>query len=156
MLRTLAFFAFFVAMLGAGVAVAAWPKTTPATESGFSDDEQLMHAYARLQTGLPVSQLGAAGFDIGKAQRMSKLALMERFMPKDSTAFDALDPAVQDCYIGPDDCTAYIFAAMGAQAVLLVEGGRVAWKSMAGLTVAGRHKGKVAGVRRRMRVAALD
>jgi hypothetical protein len=149
-------FAGFVTLLGIGVAVAAWPRAAMTTESGFSDDAQLMRAFSKLPTGLPVSQLGAAGFDIGKAQRMSKLALIEQFMPKDSVAFDALDPAVQRCYVGPGDCNAYIFAAMGAKAVLLVEGGRVTFKTVVGFSVAGKHKGHMAGLRRRMRVAALD
>ena len=95
---------------------------------GFSSDELLTRAYARVHTGMPASQLGAIGFDTAKAEQVSKLALMERFMPKNSEDFDALDPVVQDCYFGQADCNAYIFTAMGAQAVLLVEGGRVAWK----------------------------
>ena len=148
MFRTVIIFVGFVVMLGAGVAVAAWPKTTAPVTAGFYNDERLMHAYERVQTGMPVSQLGTAGFDIAKAQRMSKLALMDRYMPKDSSAFDALDPAVQECYIGRDDCTAYIFTSMGVDAVLLVEGGRVAWKTLSGMSVAGKHKGRVAMNRR--------
>jgi hypothetical protein len=137
-MRTLIIFAGFVMLLGAGVAAAA---------SGFSNDELLTRAYARVRTGMPVSQLGAIGFDTAKAQRLSKLALMERYMPKDSFAFDDLDPVVQDCYAGPGDCNAYIFTAMGAQAVLLVEGGRVAWKDLSGVSVASKRKARMASSR---------
>jgi len=147
MLRTLVIFAGFVMLLGAGVAVAAWPRNSDAAASGFSNDELLTRAYERVRTGMPASQLGTIGFDTAKAQRLSKLALMERFMPKDSAGFDALDPAVQDCYVGPGDCNAYIFTAMGAQAVLLVEGGRVAWKKISGVSVASKRKARLASNR---------
>jgi hypothetical protein len=151
MFRTFLIFVGFVTMLGAGVAVAAWPRAT-VMATGFENDEGLMRAFTRIHTGMPASQLGTVGFDIAKAQHLSKLALMERFMPKDSTAFDALDPAVQTCYVGPADCNAYIFTAMGAQAVLLVDGGRVTWKALTGVNVAGRHKGRVASRRVRPHV----
>ena len=137
-------FAGFVMLLGAGVAVAAWPRSSDAAVSGFSNDELLTLAYERVHAGMPASQLGAIGFDTAKAQHLSKMALMERFMPKDSFAFDALDPAVQACYVGPGDCNAYIFTAMGAQAVLLVEGGRVAWKDISGVSVASKRRARLA------------
>ncbi len=136
MFRTLVFFVGFVMLLGAGVGVAAWPSATRASASGFSSDEMLVRAYARVDTGMPVSQLAAAGFDPAKAERLSRLGLMERYMPKDSAQFDNLDPAVQDCYVGRSDCSAYIFTAMGAEAVLLVKGGRVTWKAISGVAVA--------------------
>jgi hypothetical protein len=143
-MRTLIIFAGFVMLLGAGVAVAAWPQNSAAAASGFSSDELLTRAYERVHTGMPASQLGAVGFDTAKAERVSKLALMERFMPKNSADFDALDPVVQDCYLGQADCNAYIFTAMGARAVLLVEGGRVAWKDLSGVSVASRRKARTA------------
>ena len=113
-----------------------WPPGRAAGASGFDNDDKLLRAYQRIEPGMPASQLTLMGFDTGKAERLSKLALMENFMPKDSSAFDALDPAVQDCYTGREDCNAFIFVAMGAQAVLLVNGGRVTWKSISGVTVA--------------------
>src|ERR1700760_1446826 len=84
MLRTLGIFAGFVVMLGAGVAVAAWPHTQVASQPGFGSDETLVNAYARVPEGMPASRLAAAGFDTAKAKRLSALALMEAFMPKDS------------------------------------------------------------------------
>ena len=142
-MRGLILFAVMVMLLGAGVAVAAWPHATPVA-SGFDSDETLMRAYAHVQTGMPASQLGTIGFDTAKAEHLSKLALMERYMPKDSAGFDALDPAVQDCYVGPGDCAAYIFTAIGTQAVLLVESGRVAWKTMSTTGVAGKRTKRMA------------
>lgn len=130
-------------MLGGGIAVAAWPHDTPPV-SGFSSDEMLTNAFARVKTGMPASQLGTVGFDTAKATRLSKLALMERFMPKDSAGFDALDPAVQACYTEPADCNAFIFTAMGAQAVLLVQGGRVSWANLYGVSVAAKRKARMA------------
>jgi hypothetical protein len=153
-MRTLLIFAGFVILLGAGCAVAAWPHGSAAA-SGFSSDELLTRAYERVHTGMPASQLGAIGFDIAKAERVSKLALMERFMPKNSEDFDALDPVVQDCYFGQADCNAYIFTAMGAQAVLLVEGGRVAWKDLSGVSVASKRKARMAAQGIRLRPAEL-
>ena len=142
-MRGLILFAVLVVLLGAGVAVAAWPHPKPVA-SGFDSDEKLVNAYAHVQTGMPASKLNTVGFDTAKAERLSKLALMERYMPKDSVGFDALDPAVQDCYVGPGDCAAFIFTAVGAQAVLLVESGRVAWKSIGSIAVAGKRNRRVA------------
>ena len=74
---------------------------------------------------------------------LEKLALMENYMPKDTAAFDALDPAVRGCYLGPD-CNAYIFTATGTQALFLVENGKVAWKSITDLVVADNRAGRSA------------
>lgn len=145
-MRGLILFAGFVIMLGGGIAVAAWPKAA-APVSGFSSDEMLTNAYARIKPGMPSSQLSTIGFDTAKAERLSKLALMEHFMPKDSAGFDALDPAVQACYTEPSDCNAFIFTAMGAQAVLLVQGGRVSWKNLLGVSVATKRKARMAARR---------
>ena len=135
-MRSLSFAAGFVMLLGAGFTVASWPHKTPVASTVLSNDEILTRAYERVHTGMPVSQLGKIGLDTSQAERLSKLALVERFMPKDSVAFDALDPAVQACYAGPGACDAYIFTATGARAVLLVEDGRVAWKDITDVTVA--------------------
>jgi hypothetical protein len=147
MLRTAAFFILFVITLGAGIAVAAWPHGGTTSADGFASEQQLLMAYARVRDGMPASRLEAAGFDTSRAQRLSALALMERFMPKDSFAFDGLDPAVQGCFEGGDGCAAYIFhvAEGPAQALLLVEGGRVAWKMLSGVDMAAaRNKRRMA------------
>jgi hypothetical protein len=132
-MRRLSLFAGFVMLLGAGFT--ALPHHADGAATGPSNDELLTRAYDRVQTGMPVSQLGQIGLDTTQAEHLSKLALMENYMPKDTAAFDALDPAVQACYFSTD-CNAYIFTATGTQALLLVEGGKVAWKTLAGVTVA--------------------
>jgi hypothetical protein len=135
MMRIFSLLAVLAVLVGAGVAFAGWPHASAAVSAAGNDD-RLMHAYAQVRTGMPFSQLGALGLDTAKAERISKLALMERFMPKDSTAFDALDPAVKDCYLGPGDCAAYIFDGYGNQAILLVQAGRVTWKKVFGVSTA--------------------
>jgi hypothetical protein len=138
MLRTSALFILFVITLGAGIAVAAWPHGGATASDGVASEQQLLRAYARVRDGMPASRLEVAGFDTARVQRLSALALMERFMPKDSFAFDSQDPAVQRCFEGSDGCAAYIFhvAEGPAQALLLVEGGRVAWKTLSGVDMA--------------------
>jgi hypothetical protein len=109
------------------------------------DDDRLMHAYAQIKIGMPSSQLGALGFDTVKAERLSRTALMKSFMPKDPTAFDALDPAVKNCYRGSGDCTAYIFEGYSEPTILLVQGGRVTWKMMFNSVMAEAEVSRAAG-----------
>ena len=140
MLRTLGVFVGLVMMLGAGVAVAAWPHAQTAAPADFGSDETLVNAYAHVREGMPASRLGAAGFDTAKAKRLSALALMEAFMPKDSNAFDALDPGLQSCFQNREGCDGYVFQAVGAEALLVVQHGRVSWKMMLQLPVASAQK----------------
>jgi hypothetical protein len=119
-------------VVGGGLSLVGIPHTTAAAVS--SADDQLAHDYAQVWTGMPISRLGALGFDTAKAESLSRPALMEQFMPKNRIAFDALAPAVKNCYIGPDDCTAFIFSTYTHQTLLLVQSGRVTWKMMADST----------------------
>jgi len=123
-------------VLAASLAVAGSQHGNAAAPDPGNDD-RLADAYAQIRTGIPVSQLDALGFDPAKAERLPKKALMERFMPKNNARFDALDPAVKNCYRGSNDCTAYIFDNYTDQVVLLVQGGRVTWKMMLTWVVAG-------------------
>ena len=96
---------------------------------------------------MPVSGLAKAGRDVTQAKRLSALGLMEAFMPKDSSDFDGLDPALQSCFQNRDGCEGYVFRADGAEALLVVEHGRVALKMMLQLPVAKLQKVKrMAGV----------
>jgi hypothetical protein len=120
--------------------------------------EALKVAYARVTPGAtPVPELVQLGFDTsrGGVQRFSYLGLMERYAPRDSAAFDKLDPAAQKCLGAPDGCSAYLFrlarahgsearaafgfvnaaeAAPGTVEVLfLVDDGRVVYKTMRGV-----------------------
>jgi hypothetical protein len=134
MIRIFSLLAVLAILVGASLGFAGWPQASAAVSQSRNDD-WLMRAYAQVKTGMPIAELGALGLDSTKAEKLSKLALMERYMPKDSTAFDALDPAVRNCYAGAGDCTAYIFESYGNQAVLLVQNGRVTWKSIFGVSV---------------------
>jgi hypothetical protein len=135
MVRTFVIFLGLTVMLVSGVAAAAgwWlhDKGGPAMASA----EQIRSAYGRVRAGAtPVSKLASLGLDTRGARRLSPLGVMEQFMPKDSRAFDGLDPAVQTCFTTQNQCTAYVFAAPGAKAVLLIEGGRVAYKTLSAPT----------------------
>jgi hypothetical protein len=97
-------------------------------------------AYDRVLVGVtPVSQLPDLGFDLSRADRLSYLAMIEQFMPENSTGFDTLDPAVQGCLTARDRCAGYVFKIAGeanAKAVVVVQSGRVAYKSVTGRLLA--------------------
>lgn len=100
-----------------------------AAVKGSRDDDRLTFAYAQVRTGMPVSELRALGLQTAQAERLSIKDLIERFIPKGEIAFTALNPAVENCYLRAD-CTAYIFDDYIAQAVFLVQAGRVTWKTI--------------------------
>ena len=131
-------------VLAASLSFLGSPHASAAALGG-GDDDRLMRAFAQVRIGMPFSRLAALGFDPAKAERLSRVPLMERFMPKDHAAFDALDPAVKNCYRGSGDCTAYIFEVYGEPAVLLVQGGRVTWKVMFNAMMAGAELSRAAG-----------
>ena len=118
---------------------------------GISASARLLNgAYARVETGRTTqTQLAAMGFDAErlKAQRLSGLGVQEYFMPRTSSEYDRLDPAIRACFDAPDRCTALVFplgpaiekggfmAANAApedpgQIVFLLHNGRVAYKAM--------------------------
>ncbi len=140
--RTLGIFVSFVVLLGAGagLTVAAWPRVQGASVLG--SDEKLENALAHVSTGMPVSQLARTGLDVAQARRLSALGLMEAFMPKDSSDFDSLDPALQSCFQNRDGCDGYVFRAVGSEALLVVEHGRVSLKMMLQLPVAKAQRAK--------------
>ena len=141
MLRAIAVVTAIVLMLSCGVATAAWWLHEPAGPARLSM-LQWKTAYNRIRSGVtPASQLSQLGFNPSTATKLSYLGVVETFMPQDSFGFDALDPAVQACIQAPDHCTAYIFALphmRDAKVILLIEGGRVAYKSITGLTKLGQ------------------
>jgi len=119
----------------------------------------LKAAYARILPGeTAVPDLSRLGFDTGRSgvRRLSYLALMENFAPRDGDGFDALDPAAQKCLSTPEGCSAYVFhlarahgseaqAAFGfvnaakadtpgvVEVVFLIHDGRVVYKAMSGV-----------------------
>jgi hypothetical protein len=130
-------------LLATSLAFAAAPP--PAAASAGDDDDRMMRAFTQVRIGTPFSHIAALGLDPARAERLSRADLMKRFMPKDRTAFNALDPAVKNCYRGTDDCAAYIFQVYTEPTVLLVQGGRVTWKMMSNAVIAEAGSPRTAG-----------
>ena len=112
--------------------------------AGFRSLRQFRAAYARVTPGITAaSELDRLGFDLAapSAHLLSYLGVMERFMPRDSEAFDRLDPAMRACFEAQDGRTARIFRMDGARTakiVLLIHDGRVAYKAISGVPVTER------------------
>ena len=92
------------------------------------DVHQLTGAYDQIKVGMPISHIDPLGFNTAKAERLTKSILRARFMPTDAGTFNALDPAVKNCYRESEDCTAYLFDAYSSLVLVLVQDGRITWK----------------------------
>lgn len=115
---------------------------------------QARAAFAKVSVGRTlVPDLAGLGFDASHpgVQTLSYLGVVEHFMPATARAFDAADPAIQQCLTAQGRCTAYIFPLVHAQvsysffgteahaaapitgprATFLIRGGRVVWKDFA-------------------------
>src|SRR5512143_2246928 len=104
-MRLYGFIAALVIVLGAALGLLA---RSGAGETPQHPYQVGARAYDRLRSGVtPVSQLPDLGIDLAQGSRLSYLAMVEEFMPQDSTGFDALDPSVQDCLETRDRCAAY-------------------------------------------------
>ncbi|MEO8895470.1 MAG: hypothetical protein ABI450_06275 [Rhizomicrobium sp.] len=132
-MRIYGFIAAIVILLGAAAGLLARSGASEAPPRPYQVSER---AYDRLVAGAtPVSQLTELGFDLARAERLSYLAMIEQFMPNNSTGFDALDPAVQGCLTARDRCSGYAFRLVGrtdAHAVVVIQSGHVAYKSLSG------------------------
>lgn len=132
-MRIYGFIAAIVILLGA---TAGLLSRAGAPEPSPSPYQVTARAYDRLEAGItPVAQLSDLGFDLSRADRLSYLAMIEQFMPENSTGFDRLDPAVQDCLTSRDRCAGYAFQIAGnpnARAVVVIQSGRVAYKNVTG------------------------
>jgi hypothetical protein len=117
------------ALLAMSLSFASARSGSPPDSAG-GNDHQLMHGYTQVLIGMPILRLAALGLDTAKAERLSRLTLSQRFMPRDHQTFEALDPAVKDCYRRSDDCTAYIYGDFSETVVLLVQNDRVTWKTI--------------------------
>jgi hypothetical protein len=130
------FVAFFAVgiLLGCGLLYAVWPPEDGGGAHAAPSARQLEAAYDRVRPGItPESGLAALGLDSAQARKLSYLGALEMFLPRDAAAFDTLDPAMQRCFQTQGRCTAMIFsAAPEARVVLLIEGGRVAYKAISG------------------------
>src|SRR5689334_18799127 len=88
------------------------PRSGDTPQSKSLSGRELLAAYQRVQPGLTrASQLAHFGLDMSSAntQALSYLGVLERFMPRDSVAFDKLDAGVRDCIDARDHCTALVF-----------------------------------------------
>ena len=105
--------------------------------AGFRSLQQFRAAYARVAPGITAeAELDRLGFNLAApdARTLSYLGVIEHFMPRDSQAFDRLDPAMRSCFESRDGCTARIFRmAPQARIVLLIHDGRVAYKAISGV-----------------------
>jgi hypothetical protein len=150
-----------LALVGCG-GLGLLPYRSDIQTSGFKDYAAVQAAYRSIKPGMTrASDLGGLGFDATRSPNvevLSYLGVIERFMPDDSIHFDNLAPAVQACIAARDRCTAYVFkparlrgarrgsivfdlmgfqraaASTGwsAEVILLVQDGRVAYKTMSG------------------------
>jgi hypothetical protein len=139
---------FSLMLLGLCVVI-AWPRGSAAAER--ADSAALKTAYARAALGATRPQLARLGFDAARpgVRRLSGLGVQEYFMPRSSRSFDALDPAVQNCFEAPDRCNVLIFpladgrgasglfaahasAGPSGRIILLLHSGRLTYKEMSG------------------------
>jgi hypothetical protein len=122
-------------LLVAGILSFASGAQVSPNASKHPHEDQFIQAYAGVRTGMPASELDALGLDRANAERLSAMELIKRFIPRDKIAFNALNPAVKHCFLGPA-CIAYIFDDYAGHAVVLVQDGRVTWKSISTAAVA--------------------
>ena len=136
-MRIFAFIAAIVILLGAAAGLLA---RTGADEPTVQPYQVTARAYDQLEAGVTAAAiLPDLGFDLSRADRLSYLAMIEQFMPENSTGFDRLDPAVQDCLTARDRCTGYVFKIAGnpnARAVVVIQSGHVVYKSVTGRLLA--------------------
>jgi hypothetical protein len=132
-MRLYGFLAALVVLLGSAAGLLSRSGASDAAAPPYRVSAR---AYDQLQTGVTsAAQLRALGFDLTQGVRLSYLAMVEQFMPDNSSGFDALDPAVQDCLQTRDRCAGYTFSLAGQanlRAVLVIQSGRLAYKSLTG------------------------
>ncbi|HEX4365947.1 MAG TPA: hypothetical protein VH023_03910 [Rhodopila sp.] len=147
-----------LAVVGFGI-LSLLPHQPDTAGLGIRSLKELAAAYDRVKPGATrASALARLGFDTStpNVEVLSYLGVMERFMARDTVAFDKLDVAIQDCIEARDRCTALVFtpsetkvqaagmlsvfgidsakAASGpAEVTLLVQDGRVAYKMIRGV-----------------------
>jgi len=136
-MRVYGFIAAIVILLGAAAGLLA---RTGDREPTVQPYQVTARAYDQLAAGVTAAAiLPDLGFDLSRADRLSYLAMIEQFMPANSTGFDKLDPAVQDCLTARDRCTGYVFKIAGnpnARAVVVIQSGHVVYKSVTGRLLA--------------------
>ncbi len=126
--------AALVVILGCAIGLLA-----RAPVESVADSRVVLADFRRLEPGITqASQLPQLGFNLANGERLSYLGVVEKLMPGDSSDFDALDPAVRECFQTADRCAAFVFPLAdrtGLQAVVVIQAGRVAFKSLSGKMV---------------------
>jgi len=171
---SIGFLVVTLALLGCGTLTLLPRPYSDTASTQLRSLKDLAAAYVRVQPGeTRASQLAALGFDTTTAnvQVLSYLGVIERFAG-DSRNFDRLDEPLQECIEARDRCTALVFMpgdrqrgggmlasfglgsanAAGREAVvtLLVQDGRVAYKTISGVphTLLVQHNSAVAALPR--------
>ncbi len=154
---SIAILVVMMALLGCGTLTLLPRAASDTASTQLHSIKDLAQAYIRVLPGeTRASQLAALGFDStnGNVQVLSYLGVMERFAG-DSRQFDRLDEALQECIEARDRCTALVFkpgdqnhgsgvlasfglgsanaASRDAAVTLLVQDGRVAYKTISGV-----------------------
>ena len=143
--------ASFVLLVAIAAAVLWSRGTLVAKDEHFASQVAMQAPYDQVVPGRTSQpELVKLGFDSVryKARTLSGLGVQEYFMPKTSTDFDQLDPAVRSCFENVDRCRAMVFPlaapAQGgfmsanaaprekARMVFLLRNGRVAYKAVDG------------------------
>lgn len=136
-MRVYGFIAAIVILLGAAAGLLARTGDREPTPQPY---QITARAYDQLEAGITAAAiLPDLGLDLSRGDRLSYLAMIEQFMPENSTGFDKLDPAVQDCLTARDRCTGYVFKIAGnpnARAVVVIQSGHVVYKSVTGRLLA--------------------
>jgi hypothetical protein len=138
--------------IATAVAVVWSRDTNTDDQERIASQAAMQRAYNRVVPGKTTpAELAGFGLDSSryKTRTLSGLGVQEYFMPKTSSEFDRLDPAVRACFENMDRCRALVFPLdssisggfMSANAaqhetgrmVFLLRNGRVAYKAMDGV-----------------------
>src|SRR6202012_5634923 len=159
--RIVASLAVTLVLVGCG-GLGLLPHQTDNQNTKFHSYKQVSTAYDHIMPGVTrISDLTDIGFDAWttpNVEMLSYLGIIERFIPRASIKYEALNPAVRSCIDARDHCTALVFRperlhqertgnwfldvlgferttvsyGWSAEVVLLVQDGRVAYKGISG------------------------
>src|ERR1700748_448729 len=100
-----------LAVVGFGI-LSLLPHQADSGSLGIRSLKELAAAYDRVKPGATrASAVARLGFDTSSpnVEVLSYLGVMERFMARDTVAFDRLAAPIQDCIEARDRCTALVF-----------------------------------------------
>ena len=89
------------------------PRESDVKNTSFKSYNEVQIAYQQIAPGQTrTGDLAEMGFDSNESPNvevLSYLGVIEKFLPRDSIRFDALDPTVQKCIEARDRCTGFVF-----------------------------------------------